>query len=289
MLRGSLFLLFFFYIFSEWGMRKEIALPWLGLWLLGYLAFGMLHVTGVIISSFFSTSSQNGAWEKRLHCLDWACDCWVTEGPNKDRFSSWRPISDACTCTNKSCRVAWWFNGRILTCHVGDPGPIPGQCKDSLLLSRMRACTISKNAQTSGAEAIFVWAQPWRDHSFCGVATFVQRLQQDSSESTNKQWKDMQLVIFCICSLCSPRVTPLYLFSHMDRQSFLAHDGIQTLDMLFRVWPKQRSLQLLKAYQRRVYLYQQKLQGIGGSMVEFSPATWEIRVQFPANARTASF
>ncbi len=67
---------------------------------------------------------------------------------------------------------------------------------------------------------------------FCGVATFVQRLQQDSSESTNKQWKDMQLVIFCICSLCSPRVTPLYLFSHMDRQSFLAHDGIQTLDML---------------------------------------------------------
>ncbi len=50
--------------------------------------------------------------------------------------------------------------------------------------------------------------------------------------STNKQWKDMQLVIFCICSLCSPRVTPSYLFSHMDRQSFLAHDGIQTLDML---------------------------------------------------------
>ncbi len=37
---------------------------------------------------------------------------------------------------------------------------------------------------------------------------------------------------FCICSLCSPRVKPFYLFSHMDRQSFLAHDGIQTLDML---------------------------------------------------------
>ncbi len=76
----------------------------------------------------------------------------------------------------------------------------------------------------------------------------------------------------------------------MDRQSFLAHDGIQTLDMLsLGFGPQQRSLQLLKAYQRRVYLYQQKLQGIGGSMVEFSPATWEIRVQFPANARTASF
>ncbi len=50
--------------------------------------------------------------------------------------------------------------------------------------------------------------------------------------SYNKQWKDMQLVIFCICSLCSPRVTPSYLFNNMDRQSFLAHDGIQTLDML---------------------------------------------------------
>ncbi len=50
---------------------------------------------------------------------------------------------------------------------------------------------------------------------------------------------------------------------------------------------QQRSLQLLKAYQRRVYLYQQKLQGIGGSMVAFSPATWEIRVQFPANARNS--
>ncbi len=25
----------FFYIFSEWGMSKDIALPWLGLWLLG--------------------------------------------------------------------------------------------------------------------------------------------------------------------------------------------------------------------------------------------------------------
>ncbi len=37
----------------------------------------MLHVTGVIILLLFSTSSQNGAWEKRLHCLDWACDCWV--------------------------------------------------------------------------------------------------------------------------------------------------------------------------------------------------------------------
>ena len=23
----------------------------------------------------------------------------------------------------------WWFNGRILACHAGGPGSIPGQCK----------------------------------------------------------------------------------------------------------------------------------------------------------------
>ena len=23
----------------------------------------------------------------------------------------------------------WWFSGRILACHAGDPGSIPGQCK----------------------------------------------------------------------------------------------------------------------------------------------------------------
>ncbi len=75
----------------------------------------------------------------------------------------------------------------------------------------------------------------------------------------------------------------------MDRQSFLAHDGIQTLDMLSLGFGPNKDRFSSKAYQRRVYLYQQKLQGIGGSMVEFSPATSEIRVQFLANARTASF
>ncbi len=31
----------------------------------------------------------------------------------------------------------WWFNGRILDCHAGDPGPIPGQCKDRLFLNKV--------------------------------------------------------------------------------------------------------------------------------------------------------
>ncbi len=159
MLRGSLFLLFFFYIFSEWGMRKEIALPWLGLWLLGDR--GPKQRSLQLLK----------AYQRRVYLL-----------PTK---------------------VAghWWFNGRILACHVGDPGPIPGQCKDSLLLSRMRACTISKNAQTSGAEAIFVWAQPWRDHSFlrCGYLC---------SETPTRLFRVYQQAVeghaaghFCICSL----------------------------------------------------------------------------------------
>ena len=27
----------------------------------------------------------------------------------------------------------WWFSGRMLACHAGDPGPIPGQCTFFLL------------------------------------------------------------------------------------------------------------------------------------------------------------
>ncbi len=41
----------------------------------------MLHVTGVIISTVcFLHLLRMGHEEKRLHCLDWACDCWVKEG-----------------------------------------------------------------------------------------------------------------------------------------------------------------------------------------------------------------
>ncbi len=142
MLRGSLFLLFFFYIFSEWGMRKEIALPWLGLWLLGYLAFGMLHVTGVIISTVFFLHLLRMGHEKR-DCIALIGLVIVGLQRAQTKIAS-APEGLSATRVPVPTKVAghWWFNGRILACHVGDPGPIPGQCKDSLLLSRMRACTI---------------------------------------------------------------------------------------------------------------------------------------------------
>ena len=28
----------------------------------------------------------------------------------------------------KKTRLHWWFSGRILACHAGGPGSIPGQC-----------------------------------------------------------------------------------------------------------------------------------------------------------------
>ncbi len=342
MLRGSLFLLFFFYIFSEWGMRKEIALPWLGLWLLGYLAFGMLHVTGVIISTVFFLHLLRMGHEKR-DCIALIGLVIVGLQRAQTKIAS-APEGLSATRVPVPTKVAghWWFNGRIFAFHVGDPGPIPGQCKDSLLLSRMRACTISKNAQTSGAEAIFVWAQPWRDHSFlrCGylcsetqetisvhkmalkrlpfisqlfngsvgrncsssclpqgahrpkgletkleflfIITWIFRLLLNISvEGIFCEWSvflgtlltaelhwnfksRVNLTVYqhavegnaagqivSTFSLCGPCVTPSYLFSQRGKTElfYMWWDPNPGHD-LFRVGPKQRSLQLLMAYQR---------------------------------------
>ncbi len=46
------------------------------------------------------------------------------------------PIPSKCTISSNAVE-RWWFSGRILTCQAGDPVPIPGQCKDSLLLSKV--------------------------------------------------------------------------------------------------------------------------------------------------------
>ncbi len=35
---------------------------------------------GSLFGLFFSTSSQMGALEKRMHCLEWACDYLAMEG-----------------------------------------------------------------------------------------------------------------------------------------------------------------------------------------------------------------
>ena len=31
----------------------------------------------------------------------------------------------------------WWFSGRILACHAGGPGSIPGQCSVHFILQPM--------------------------------------------------------------------------------------------------------------------------------------------------------
>ena len=47
-----------------------------------------------------------------------------------------------------ACTEHWWFSGRILACHAGDPGSIPGWCRASvcmsLLFSRSSGNTLIK-------------------------------------------------------------------------------------------------------------------------------------------------
>ncbi len=102
----------------------------------------MLHVTGVIISTVFFLHLLRMGHEKR-DCIALIGLVIVGLQRAQTKIAS-APEGLSATRVPVPTKVAghWWFNGRILACHVGDPGPIPGQCKDSLLLSRMRACTI---------------------------------------------------------------------------------------------------------------------------------------------------
>ncbi len=150
----------FFLHLLRMGHEKRDCIALIGLVIVGLLSIGMLHVTGVIISTVFFLHLLRMGHEKRdCIALIGLVIVGLQRAQTKIASAPEGLSATRCTCTNKVAGH-WWFNGRIFACHVGDPGPIPGQCKDSLLLSRMRACTISKNAQTSGAEAIFVWAQP---------------------------------------------------------------------------------------------------------------------------------
>ncbi len=161
--------------------------------------------------------------------------------------------------------------------------------QDSLLLSRMRACTISKNAQTSGAEAIFVWAQPWRDHSFlrCGylcseTPTRLFRVYQQAVEGTCS-WSFSVFAAFAVHASC------LYIYlAHMDRQSFLAHDGIQTLDMLSLGFGPNKDRFSSWRPISDACTCTNKVAGhwwFNGKNSRLP--RWEIRVQFLANARTS--
>ncbi len=62
----------------------------------------------------------------------------------------------------------------------------------------------------------------------------------------------MQLVKLSLLSAFAVPVSRLHIYlASVERQSFFICDGIQTPGHdLFRVGPKQRSLQLLMAYQR---------------------------------------
>ena len=37
----------------------------------------------------------------------------------------------------------WWFSGRILACHAGGPGSIPGQCSETFEKISIPLCKIT--------------------------------------------------------------------------------------------------------------------------------------------------
>ena len=42
--------------------------------------------------------------------------------------------------------VHWWSNGRILACHAGGPGSIPGQCRSLFIID----CVLSRERKVRG-------------------------------------------------------------------------------------------------------------------------------------------
>lgn len=55
-----------------------------------------------------------------------------TDLPDYFSVEAWLSYLFLKCCHKPHLREHWWFNGRILASHAGDPGSIPGQCSTSL-------------------------------------------------------------------------------------------------------------------------------------------------------------
>ena len=66
----------------------------------------------------------SGGFGLCLHLGDWG-----SELEQCRKISEWMSISP-CDGRHGACEASqhWWFSGRILACHAGGPGSIPGQC-----------------------------------------------------------------------------------------------------------------------------------------------------------------
>ena len=64
-----------------------------------------------------------------------------------------------------------WFSGRILACHAGGPGSIPGRCIDFLQKRYTYRC--AKNYLYRSEFIAVYWALKFYDHMFRGVNSSV--------------------------------------------------------------------------------------------------------------------
>ena len=65
-------------------------------------------------------------WKKRMAVtLHWNTK---QETGNKKDFRRRSHFRQCCLIITKYSTSHWWFSGRILACHRGGPGSIPGQC-----------------------------------------------------------------------------------------------------------------------------------------------------------------
>ena len=84
----------------------------------------------------------------------------------------------------------WWFSGRILACHAGDPGPIPGQCRKLIQM-----------CQRSGSLKL------------CYVILLIQ------ITDINFQLKGHNLDLWILSSLCSPKLCAPRKIRGFERRS----------------------------------------------------------------------
>ena len=81
-----------------------------------------------------------------------ACGCVYTSAPG--RFSEWAPPRGRHSYWVPTHR---WFSGRMLACHAGGPGSIPGRCMFCIHDPDRRSPTLLANRSTPSSASVAQW------------------------------------------------------------------------------------------------------------------------------------
>ena len=81
-----------------------------------------------------------------------ACGCVCTSAPG--RFSEWAPPRGRHSHWVPTHR---WFSGRMLACHAGGPGSIPGRCMFCIHDPDRRSPTLLANRSTPSSASVAQW------------------------------------------------------------------------------------------------------------------------------------